>query len=140
MSDLKNTKSVEELMNWFVDEYNKGKGYAAKIMHPEGTLVERPSAAYPQGRMVDTEGLIGMENRQLALQSGRKLTAQRIAVVDPAGEGFVQYSHLGHTKEGTELTFYGLSVIQFKEDKVYRWVDTVVRFRREPDSDELVPY
>ncbi|MGC0367561.1 hypothetical protein ABH922_005613 [Rhodococcus sp. 27YEA15] len=140
MSDLKNTKSAEELMNWFIEEYNKGKGYAAVIMHPEGTLEERPSATYPNGRKVDTAGLVGMENRQLALQGNRRLIPQRIAVIDPAGEAFVQYTHKGHTADGAEITFFGLSVIQFKEDKVFRWVDTVVRFKKENGSDEIVPY
>jgi len=39
-----NTKPVEELIQWFVDEYNKGRGYAKVVLHPEGTLTERPSA------------------------------------------------------------------------------------------------
>jgi hypothetical protein len=54
------TRPVEQLLQWFVDEYNKGPGYAKVVLHPEGTLTERPSAQYPQGRKVDLSGLIGM--------------------------------------------------------------------------------
>jgi hypothetical protein len=135
-----NSKPVEELIQWFADEYNKGVGYAKVIMHPEGTLTERPSAAYPEGRIVDRDGLIGMENRQLALQEDRQIHLQWVAPLAEEGHGLMQYWHRGHMEDGAELTFYGLSTLQFKDDLVYRWVDTVVRFKRTSGSDELVPY
>ncbi|MER5628014.1 nuclear transport factor 2 family protein [Streptosporangium sp. NPDC002544] len=135
-----NTRPVEELIHWFAEEYNKGVGYAKVVLHPEGTLVERPSAAYPEGRTVDLAGLMGMEERQLALQPDRKITLERVAALAEEGHGLMQYTHVGHTADGTELTFWGLSLLEFRDDLVYRWVDTVVRFKQEPGATERVPY
>jgi hypothetical protein len=56
------------------------------------------------------------------------------------GHGLIQYTHVGHTAEGTEITFFGLSTVKFVDDLVHTWVDTVVRFRREQGSPELIPY
>jgi len=135
-----NTKPVEELVQWWADEYNKGVGYAAIIMHPEGTLTERPSAQYSAGRTVNRDGLVGMENRQLALQPDRKIHLEWVAPLAVDGTALIQYWHQGHTKDGTELTFFGLSTIEFRDDHVYRWVDTVVRFRRPDGEATLTPY
>jgi hypothetical protein len=135
-----NTKPVEELIRWFVDEYNKGRGYAKVALHPEGTLTERPSAQYPQGRKVDLAGLMGMEDRQLALQPDRVWQPQWIAALEEEGHGLIQYTHVGHSADGTEIVFFGLSTIKFVDDLVHTWVDTVVRFKREKGTTELIPY
>jgi len=60
-----NTKPVEELIRWFVDEYNKGRGYAKVALHPEGTLTERrgPDSAEPTFAL----SLVGMLVLGLAL-------------------------------------------------------------------------
>jgi hypothetical protein len=52
----------------------------------------------------------------------------------------IQYTHVGHTADGTELVFSGLSTIKFVDDLVHTWVDTVVRFKREKGTTELIPY
>ena len=135
-----NARPIEELLQWFVDEYNRGPGYARVVLHPEGTLTERPSAQYPQGRKVDLAGLIGMENRQLALQPDRVWRPQWMAALKEEGLGLIQYTHVGHTADGTELTFVGLSTVKFVDDLVHTWVDTVVRFKRAKGSTELIPY
>jgi hypothetical protein len=135
-----NTRPVEELVQWWADEYNKGIGYASVIMHPEGTLFERPSAKYSAGRLVNRDGLVAMENRQLALQPDRQIHLEWVAPLADEGHALIQYWHQGHTKDGSELTFFGVSTIKFVDDKVYRWVDTVVRFKRPEDSAELTPY
>ena len=55
-------------------------------------------------------------------------------------ESLIQYTHVGHTADGSEIVFSGLSTIKFVDDLVHTWVDTVVRFKREKGTTELIPY
>src|ERR1700751_6127209 len=135
-----NTKPVEELIRWLGDEYNKGRGSAKVTLPPEGTRTERPSAQYPQGRKVDLAGLMGMEDRQLALQPDRVWQPQWIAALEEEGHGLIQYTNVGNTADGTKIVFVGLSTIKFVNDLVHTWVDTVVRFKRKKGATELIPY
>ena len=136
---LANTRSIAELVNWWVTEYNSGGEWVAAVAGEDLEWIERPTSTYPNGRSGGKGFLIAAARRNLELMQDRRLNVVRAESISEF-EGLVEYTHVGTTRSGTELVFVGISFLTFGDDRLRRQVDYVVRFRRAADGDPLTPY